>query len=488
MARWRIPLDRLGALHDLARDRRWTPAELCAAFAARRERLAAAGVGPGTRVVIAHGGTPEFFADLFAVWSLEACAACVNGALTDAELLNVVEFTAPAALIAGERGPPDGLAAEVAVVDGLAAPTGSVGGSVTLDCPAAMPALILFTSGTTGDPKGVVHACASLRARVEHNHRYIARDTLARSLCVLPTHFGHGLIGNCLTPLLAGGTLLLASGGGIGVPARLGAILDAHAVTFMSSVPSFWRLALKMSAPPALGSLRQVNVGSAPVAAELVHAIGAWSGTGDVRNMYGITETANWVAGSSTLERAPADGLIGTMWGGEAAVLLADGELAKAGAGELMLRPPALMSGYFRRPDLTADVLRDGWYRTGDLGALDANGVIRLSGRLKDEINRGGIKVSPAEVDLLLERHPDVVEACTFALPDAVAGEIVGAAIRLTADGARTAEELRHWCGERIRRECIPERWFFVAEIPRTDRGKLNRAVVREACLRETQP
>jgi acyl-CoA synthetase (AMP-forming)/AMP-acid ligase II len=359
---------------------------------------------------------------------------------------------------------------------------------LTLDAGPDAPALMLFTSGTTGDPKGVVHTFAGLAARVAHNHRHIARANMRRSLCVLPTHFGHGLIGNCLTPLLAGGDLLLAAGGGVATPARLGPILDDHAVTFMSSVPSFWRLALKMSPGPALRTIAQIHVGSAPVSAELVGAIAAWAGTDDVRNMYGLTETANWVAGSSARERPPEDGLVGCMWGGEAAVRLSDGVIAGAGAGagEILLRPPAVMSGYFRRPDLTAAAMRDGWYHTGDLGTIDAAGAIRITGRQKHEINRGGIKVSPEEMDLLLERHPEVLEACTFALPDAIAGEIVAVAIEREPSSTVSSEDLRRWCAERIRRECIPERWFFLVEIPKTDRGKLNRDMVRARCLQET--
>lgn len=491
MKYWTIPLDQLGPIRDLGSDlagaAAWTPARLGAAVAARHTAFAQVGVGPGTRVVIAHGGTPEFFADLFAVWSLGACAACVNSGSTEGELANVVAFTEPAALLAGGREVSAAVTAAVPSIGVVTPPAASAAALPILHCPEDAPALILFTSGTTGEPKGVVHSFGSLRARIEHNHRHIPQAAMQRSLCVLPTHFGHGLIGNCLTPLLAGGTLLLATSGGVALPARLGALIDDQAISFMSSVPSFWRLALKLSAPPRGRSLRQIHVGSAPVSADLVRAIMAWSGTDDVRNLYGITETANWVAGSSARERPPEDGLIGTLWGGDAAVRTANGSIAAAGAGELLLRPPALMSGYFRRPDLTAEVLQDGWYRTGDLGTIDAAGVIRLTGRLKYEINRAGAKVSPEEVDLLLERHPAIDEACTFAVPDDVAGEIVGAAVKLTDRASVAAEDLRRWCLERIRRECIPERWFFVADIARSERGKLNRDRVRDACLRDAR-
>ena len=103
-------------------------------------------------------------------------------------------------------------------------------------------------------------------------------------------------------------------------------------------------------------------------------------------------------------------------------------------------------------------------------------------GRLKTEINRAGAKILPEEVDLLLERHPSVAEACTFGIPDPINGEMVAVAVRAVSDEVAPSE-LRHWCSERIRPDCVPERWFMVAEIPKTDRGKINRANVRDACV-----
>jgi acyl-CoA synthetase (AMP-forming)/AMP-acid ligase II len=141
------------------------------------------------------------------------------------------------------------------------------------------------------------------------------------------------------------------------------------------------------------------------------------------------------------------------------------------------------MSGYLRRPDLTQTAIVDGWFHTGDVGTVDERGWVRLTGRVKNEINNGGMKVSPEEVDLLLERHPAVAEACAFGLPDAVSGEVVAVAVRLAAGEAATASDLRLWCLERIRRDAVPQRWFMVDEIPKTDRGKLNRDKVRAACL-----
>jgi len=247
-------------------------------------------------------------------------------------------------------------------------------------------------------------------------------------------------------------------------------------------VPSFWKIALKAGKAPRNRSLARVHIGSAPLGADLWRQVMGWSGTDRVVNMYGITETANWVAGASAAEGGPEDGLIGRLWGGQAAILTGDGRLVGEGEGEILLQTPSLMQGYWQRPDLTQPVLRAGWFHTGDIGRLDPSGTLRLVGRQKDEINRAGMKINPAEIDLFLERHPQVAEACCFAMADEVSGEVVAAAIR-TVEGATLAPaDLRTWCLEQVRRELVPERWFLLPEIPKTDRGKINRTNVRKHC------
>lgn len=115
---------------------------------------------------------------------------------------------------------------------------------------------------------------------------------------------------------------------------------------------------------------------------------------------------------------------------------------------------------------------------------MSDSGHIRLIGRLKDEINRAGFKIQPAELDALLGRHPEIAEACVFAIPDPVAGEVVAAAVALTPGACATSEDLRAWCRERLRREAVPERWFVVDEIPRNARGKVGRDAVRQSVMK----
>src|SRR5262249_48819863 len=154
----------------------------------------------------------------------------------------------------------------------------------------------------------------------------------------------------------------------------------------------------------------------------------------------GLTEVANWFSGASSNEANLRSGLVGRPWGGRAAVLDDAGNILAHGEGELLVESPSQMQGYLHRPDLTAECMIGSWYRTGDFGTIEPDGQIILQGRLHDEINRAGTKIQPAELDMLVESHPAVEEACTFAIPDAVAGEIVAIAVRLKSGATENAE------------------------------------------------
>jgi oxalate---CoA ligase len=322
----------------------------------------------------------------------------------------------------------------------------------------------------------VVLTFRALSARISANIAIVGRAALGRTLVALPTHFGHGLIGNSLTPLMNGSEIVLHPLGA-SLASNLGKIIDDHGISFMSSVPALWHLAKSHSRPPTRMSLVRVHVGSAPLSEKLWSEIAGWSAA-DVVNCYGLTETANWIAGASSKIDGIAEGLMGRSWGSTIAVMDDDGNIQSAGQGEIVVQTPGLMKGYLNRPDLTSAAIRDGWFRTGDRGSVDEGGRIWLTGRIKDEINRGGMKVQPAEIDMLLERHPAIAEACTFGIADPVSGQAVAALVRFVKGATASPDSLQTWCRERLRQTAIPERWIFVDEIPRNARGKVNRDAV----------
>ncbi len=390
-------------------------------------------------------------------------AVAVNPAITAEERDNVMRATGATALL--DDGPPN--------------PT-----IETQSPPRPLgpddPALTLMTSGTTGRPKGIVHTQRSLAARVALNVMAIGTADLERSLCVLPLHFGHGLIGNVFTVLAAGGTLILWPQPSIEEMRRFGPLVDERRVTFMSSTPAFWNVAMRLSPRPKQ-AMRRVHVGSAPLSIEHWRAIAGWTGTRRVFNMYGMTETANWIGGACLDDDGASDGMVGLPWGGAAALLGEDGRVLREGTGEVLIATPSMMTGYLGMEAETRAAFHGPWLRTGDTGRIDAHRRLTLVGRIKHEINRGGVKVPAEEIDMLLERHPAVREACAFGLPDPVAGEAVAAAIVLRAEV--DAASIRAWCRERCRAEAVPSRLFVLDAIPRNDRGKVVRDHVREAAL-----
>jgi acyl-CoA synthetase (AMP-forming)/AMP-acid ligase II/thioesterase domain-containing protein len=468
---------RCGAIDDIGLGLRWEAGTLAVEVARRAATLAQCRIGPGSVVAISHSGSALFFADLFAVWTIGAVAACLDSGLTDLELQTVMGFAEPAALLVNK--PTASNTHAVPILELSSSPLGpssTVSKEITHFDP-DRPALILFTSGTTGSPKGVVLTYRALQTRIDLNVEAIGAAALKRTLVTLPTHFGHGLIGNALTALLTGGDIVLYPPG-TPLGDRLGRIIDKHSISFITSVPALWNLVMRASPPPAGDSLVRVHVGSAPLSAKLWLEIAAWS-RAEVVNCYGMTETANWFAGASSRVEGIADGLVGKTWGGVAAVMDDRGAIQRTGEGEIIIQSPCLMSGYLNRPDLTAEVTTNGWFRTGDRGTIDDLGRIWLIGRIKEEINCAGFKVQPAEIDFTLEAHPAVAEACAFAIADPLSGEVVGAAIRLSKDATIDTDILKVWCRERIRSYAVPERWFVVASIPRNARGKVNRDAVR---------
>jgi acyl-CoA synthetase (AMP-forming)/AMP-acid ligase II len=436
--------------------------------------LVASGIGRGDPVVVGQPEGAAFILDVFAAWTAGAVAVAVNPRLTPDEQQRVLASTGAKIWL----GP---IACETPLhLDETAQPDLSTlaGRALGLD----VPALMLMTSGTTGTPKGVVHSLRSLSTRLALNIDAIGRADLARTLTVLPAFFGHGLIGNCLTALAAGGELHVWTNPDIAELRNLSDFIDREEITFMSSVPSFWKIAMRMSEGPK-HPLARVHVGSAPLSLDFWNEISRWVGSKRVFNMYGMTETANWIGGASLEDPRAGDGLVGHAWGGSFGVLGENGEVRQRGGGEVVLNSPSIMLGFHGMADKTAEVFHGSWFRTGDIGEIDAEGRLFLVGRIKNEINRGGIKVPAEEIDMLLERHPDVAEACAFGLPDPVSGEAVAVAIVMHPGASGTDEAIKDWCRKHIRAEAVPSQLFRLTEIPRNERGKIVRSVVREAAL-----
>ena len=140
------------------------------------------------------------------------------------------------------------------------------------------------------------------------------------------------------------------------------------------------------------------------------------------------------------------------------------------------------MRGYLDRDDLTAQVVSHGWFATGDIGIIDERGWLVLRGREREEINKGGMKVYPGDIDGVIERFPATLDVCTFAFSDALLGEDVGVAVALKDRNAATLRDLYQWGRQHLAAHQLPQRWYVLDEIPRTSRGKVNRTQIAEHC------
>jgi oxalate---CoA ligase len=182
---------------------------------------------------------------------------------------------------------------------------------------------------------------------------------------------------------------------------------------------------------------------------------------------------------------------VGEAWGGVIRVLRtrdtatppSEGEDCAADeSGHVWVSTPALMRGYLDREDLTATVVADGWFSTGDIGLIDERGWLYLRGREREEINKGGMKVYPGDIDGVIDQFPEALDVCSFAQTDSLLGEDVGVAVVLRATTDEVLVKLHEWTAARLAAHQMPKRWYLLEEVPRTSRGKVNRADVASRC------
>ena len=334
-------------------------------------------------------------------------------------------------------------------------------------------ALLTHTSGTTGRPKAVPLSHANVMAAVHNISAHYQMSLADTGLVVMPLFHGHGLIGATLSALFAGAKIVL--------PNRFSAhafwpLVKAHAVTWYSAVPTIHQILLARAASdsaPSRSGLRFVRSCSAPLAPATLKQLEDRFGA-PVIEAYAMTETSHQVTSNPLPPGLRKSGSVGPGTNVDVAIMNDDGELLQLGhQGEVVVRGATVMHGYYRNPDANKSAFANGWFRTGDLGVLDSDGYLRLTGRIKELINRGGEKLSPTEIDAVLLGNPAVAEAASFGVPDRIYGEEVQAAVVLRAD--ITAAELQAYCRSRLSDFEIPKVIHFVKELPKDATGKVER-------------
>ncbi|MDQ2736048.1 MAG: AMP-binding protein, partial [Pseudomonadota bacterium] len=341
-------------------------------------------------------------------------------------------------------------------------------------------ALLMYTSGTTGVPKGVMLTQANLAANaaaISAEHELGAGD---RVLAVLPLYHINAFAVTMLAPLVQGGSLGVA-------PRFSAARFWGQAIglrcTWLNVVPTIISYLLEGETPPraSLAHIRFCRSASAALPPEHHRAFEAKFGIGIVETM-GLTET---VAPSFSNPLAPEHrkvGSVGRASGGEARVV--DALLAPVGdghTGEIVIRGPHVMRGYYKNDEATrASFTVDGWLRTGDLGHCDADGFFFVTGRIKELIIKGGENIAPREIDEVLLAHPAVLEAAAVGIPDRHYGQEILACVVLRESVSCSDDELREFCVARLGRFKTPKTFRFVASLPRGPSGKVQRLKLLE--------
>jgi len=414
------------------------------------------GVGPGDRLAIATGDLTEMVVGIIAGLKTGAAIAPLNPRLNAAEKREILDALGSARVL--DRVP-DGAAAFPAV-----------------ETEPEAPAIILFTSGSTGAPKGVVlsqHAVvAGMTLWIEAALKLRPDDV---TISVLPLAHSYGLFGTLLAPLLVGATTVLVPR--FSPEDVLGAIA-AHRATVFSGVATMFRRILDSGALAGadLSSLRFCTSGAAPCPWELAEEWRAATGVRIVRG-YGMSELFRPIcyAPDDTLEipesvgRAPP--------GVELRIVGDDGAaLADGAVGELWIRSPTCMTEYLGRPEETRAVLADGWFRTGDLARITQEGLVCIVGRKKEIILRGGYTIAAGEVEAVLCAHPDVAEAAVVPVPHRELGEEICAWVAPRPGVTLDRDALLAFCRERLSSYKYPRILRIVAELPRNAAGKIDKA------------
>ena len=430
--------------------------------------LAKDGVTAGQRVAVMASNRPEFLAVILAIWRLAATAVLISPAWKRDEVDHALALTNPECAV-GDHPVLAGLM-PMLHLDEPIPPAGPTAGAAL----AGTDAALVFSSGTTGLPKAVRHTHASLDEAVRHWRRALQLTSHDRIQVATPPSHILGLL-NLLTALKTGACVRLHPRFDID---RVLQHIESDRVTVEMAVAP---IALAIASHPGLesydlSSLRYIMWGATPVNTDVAERVTRRTGVGWLP-AYGTTELP--VVACNPIDDPRLDTVGRAVPGVDLRIVSPDtGEPAGAGeVGEIQARSPSLMAGYLP-PEATGEAVRDGWYRTGDVGWLDARGWLRITDRLKEMIKVRGFQVAPAEIETVLHGHPAVKDCAVFGIPDGVNGEAVVAAVATSAPVDAT--QLTAMVDERLASYKHLSRVVFVPDIPRLPSGKVLRRVLKE--------
>ncbi|MEW5423549.1 AMP-binding protein [Amorphus sp. 3PC139-8] len=463
-------------------------------FAERAARIGGAlrelyGVGRGDRVALFAGNCTAYLEALYGIWFAGAVAVPINHKLHPREAAFIVADSG-ARLMLTSRG--DEVCGDVATVSLIGTGFDEMRAHGGLSEPVALPsdalAWLFYTSGTTGRPKGVMLSVANLQA-MTFAYFVDVDDVFAEDATLYAAPMSHGAGLYNFMHVLRGSRHVVPVSGGFD-PAEILELADTVGNLSMFAAPTMVRrlIAHAKSIGHSGEGIRTIVYGGGPMyVADIEEAVDQFGPR--FAQIYGQGESPMTITALS--RGVVADrihprwrerlGSVGTAHSCvEVRIVGEDGTVLPADeTGEIVVRGPSVMAGYWNNPEATADTLRDGWLRTGDTGAMDEDGFVALKDRSKDVIISGGTNIYPREVEEVLLRHPAVVEVSVVGRPSREWGEDVVAFVVAATDGAPTADELDRFCRSEIARFKRPKDYVFIAELPKNNYGKILKTELR---------
>jgi malonyl-CoA/methylmalonyl-CoA synthetase len=448
--------------------------------------LARAGLTPGDRLLWSARPSVPAVVALLAAWRAGAVVVPLNPASTGREVAHVVGDVRPAVAVVDDAGTaelvraasaePDAVGGKVAIFDTDLWPTGApgrraAGGKTAGPLDAVRPedhALIVYTSGTTGQPKGAVLTHANLAAgaaALQLAWDWTSDDQL---VLALPLFHVHGLVAGLLGSLSVGASMALVS------PFEPGAVLEAAGgtSTMFFGVPTMYHRLLAHGGAGVLARLRLCVSGSAPLAPSLWHRLRAEAGT-SVLERYGMSETLMTLSNPLVGERRPGVETRLDVEGPHVGAAAAE-RVAPGVEGELWVRGPTVCAGYWERPAATDAAFAGSWFKTGDVAARDGDGYHTILGRRGDLVISGGHNVYPAEVEDVLLAHPAVAEVAVTGTPSEEWGEAVTAYV-VAAESPFPYDQVAAFAAERLSSFKRPRIVRVIDSLPRNAMGKVRR-------------
>lgn len=454
-------------------DRKWTFGELAADVDSIARMLREKVQGDTVGILLLN--SERYVATLLAVWKAGKTAVPLNYLLPPQELAFIIRDSGMSAIVSSQF-----FAQALAAVKPL---FGDKGVILMADAPEFTqssgndvpkheyrnPALYLYTSGTTGRPKGVILSHRNLLHNVDSCAKAGEFDARDAFLCLLPFFHTYAITGTILLPLLNGCSMVLVDRFH---PHKVLKLIEDHRISVFLAIPSMYRVLAMSEGGFNVSSVRFPISGGEPLPIAVAEAFEKRFGV-HICEGYGQTEAAPVVTLNLPAKRKlgtvglPLPGIEIEIWDE------AKNPLPLETIGEIMVRGENVMEGYYRLPDETAKTITGDWLHTGDLGKVDADGFVTITGRKKDLIISAGENIYPREIEEVLATHPKIKEVAVIGVKDEVRGEVPKAFLLLHEGMAVEDKELRAFCREKLAGYKVPKHFEVLADLPRTPTGKV---------------